>query len=338
MWAFQPVPTSAPKAELAKEAEAADPRGKPMIDVRGMNWTYFGQDILYDINLKVYENEKILLIGPNGAGKSNLLRLLGGLHLNFSHDKLDVMGTDRPNDQSNGLTYMGNRWFKQVSFEGQMPFMCDIAAGDMLKEWQDGNLERRDELVEILGIDLKWRLHQVSDGQRKKVQIMLACCKPFRLALIDEFINELDVVVRKRLYEYLDREVKARNGCIIYASHIFDNLEDHFTGVLYINNGRLENNGVPMPMLDFMTKFNENTLRDNKRISLFLAVFWKLRGEELAGNIGIEGTVEPDVLKNTAFKGSGFGGGRSVFMRDALAEAANKDGGGGADAEMKDAK
>jgi len=327
MWAFQSVPTSAPKPEAAKAVEAADPRGKPIVDVRAMNWTYFGQEILFDINLKLYENEKILLIGPNGAGKSNLLRLLGGLHLNFDHDKIDVMGTDRPNDQSNGLTYMGNRWFKQVSFEGQLPYMCDIAARDMLKEWQDGNLERRDELVEILGIDLDWRLHQVSDGQRKKVQIMLACCKPFRLALIDEFINELDVVVRKRLYEYLDKEVKARNGCILYASHIFDNLEDHFTGVLYINNGRLENDGVPMPMSDFMTTYNANTLKANMRPSLFLAVFWKLRGEELAGNIEIEKTFEMDPLKNETFKGSGFGGGRSVFMRDALKQ----------DADMKDA-
>jgi len=192
----------------APVAAAPDNTGvKPLVEVKGLNWTYFGQEILYDINLEIYPNEKVLLIGPNGAGKSNLLRLLGGLHLNFDHEKFDVMGTHRPNDQSNGLTYMGNRWFKQVSFEGQLPFMADIRAGDMLKEWQDENVERRDEIVEILGIDLDWRLHQCSDGQRKKVQVMLACCKPWKFALIDEFINELDVVVRKRLYEYLDREV-----------------------------------------------------------------------------------------------------------------------------------
>jgi len=105
----------------------------------------------------------------------------------------------------------------------------------------------------------------------------------------------------------------------MYASHIFDNLEMHFTSVLYINNGRL---GEKLSMNDFMTKYNENTLKENMRPSLFLAVYWKLRTDELAGNVALEKTVDFDPLKNDKFKGSGFGAGRSVFMRDALANAA----------------
>ena len=68
MWAFQSIPSSAPKPEdtAMLAAEDNDPRGKPIIDVRGMNWEYFGQKILFDINLKLYPGEKCLLIGPNG--------------------------------------------------------------------------------------------------------------------------------------------------------------------------------------------------------------------------------------------------------------------------------
>lgn len=88
------------------------PNEKPLVDIKNMQWTYFKQNILFDINLQLYPNEKCLLIGPNGAGKSSLLRILGGLHSNNECEKIDVMGTARPNDQSNGLTYMGNRWFQ----------------------------------------------------------------------------------------------------------------------------------------------------------------------------------------------------------------------------------
>ena len=36
--------------------------------------------------------------------------------------------------------------------------------------WQEENLERRDELVRVMGINLDWRMNECSDGQRKKVR------------------------------------------------------------------------------------------------------------------------------------------------------------------------
>jgi len=57
---------------------------------------------------------------------------------------------------------LGNRWVKQVNFvAGGVALSADIEAGEMMKDWQEEHKERRDELVELLGIDLKWRMHQV---------------------------------------------------------------------------------------------------------------------------------------------------------------------------------
>ena len=78
---------------------------------------------------------------------------------------------------------------------------------------------------------------------------MLALLRPFKLCMIDEFVSELDVVVRNKLYMYLDREIKARNGGILYASHVFDNLECYFDSVICINNGQM---GEKMSMQAFI--------------------------------------------------------------------------------------
>lgn len=289
-----------------------------LCNCEGLNFEYFGKKILMDINFTIEAGEKILLIGANGAGKSTLLRVLGGLHLSFDHKKFDVLGTARPNDQHRGLAYMGNRWQNQVNFSGTLPHMADIAAGDMLADWQEENRQRRDELVELLGIDLRWRMHQVSDGQRKKVQIMLALLKPFQLALIDEFVSELDVVVRNRLYMYLDKEVEERQGGILYASHVFDQLDLHFDSVVCINNGTL---GAKVSMEEFMTKWTSDSLMANIKIqskvkrtpapSLFMAVYHKLRQDEIDGTTLIE---QPTVMSEGAFQGSGYGSGRGVFV------------------------
>ena len=63
---------------------------------------------------------------------------------------------------------LGNRWVRNISFVGQSAYTADIRAGDMMKRWQNDNLDRRNELVDVLEINLDWRMHQVSDGQRKK--------------------------------------------------------------------------------------------------------------------------------------------------------------------------
>ena len=208
-----------------------------IVNVKNLYFEYFGNKILQDININIDEGDIILLIGANGAGKSTILRILSGLHLARQYNEFKVLGNSSPHDQFRGLAYLGNRWERNISFCGVSPYSADIRAGDMMKKWQDDNIQRRDELVKVLDINLDWKMHKVSDGQRKRVQIMLALLKPFKLLIIDEFLNELDVVVRDRFYKYLTKECKLRNGAIIYATHIFDNLDKWANKVIYISKG-----------------------------------------------------------------------------------------------------
>lgn len=211
-----------------------------LVNVKNLYFSYYNIDILFDIDLNVKENEKVLLIGSNGAGKSTLIRLLSGVHNTFTYKKFDVLGKQSPMDQFNGLSYLGNRWVRNISFIGRSAYIADIKVKNMMKKVQQENIKRRDELVEILDIDLEWRMHQVSDGQRKRVQIMLGLLKPFKLLLIDEFTSELDILVRDRFFRYLDKECKERNSSIIYATHILDNIDNWATHVIYISAGKCE--------------------------------------------------------------------------------------------------
>lgn len=40
---------------------------------------------------------------------------------------------------------------------------------------------RRERLIELLDIDLRWRMHKVSDGQRRRVQICMGLLQPFQV-------------------------------------------------------------------------------------------------------------------------------------------------------------
>ena len=40
---------------------------------------------------------------------------------------------------------------------------------------------RRQLLVDLLGVDKNWRLNKVSDGQRRRIQICMGLLKPFKV-------------------------------------------------------------------------------------------------------------------------------------------------------------
>uniref|UniRef100_A0A0A9EIQ1 ATPase AAA-type core domain-containing protein n=1 Tax=Arundo donax TaxID=35708 RepID=A0A0A9EIQ1_ARUDO len=100
--------------------------------------------------------------------------------------------------------------------------------------------KRRDELIKILDIDLAWRMHKVSDGQRRRVQICMGLLKTFKVLLLDEITVDLDVLARANLLTYLKKECEERGATIIYATHIFDGLDDWPSHIVYIAHGKLQ--------------------------------------------------------------------------------------------------
>lgn len=41
--------------------------------------------------------------------------------------------------------------------------------------------KRKQRLLEVLDVDLDWRMHLVSDGQRRRVQLLMGLLKPFEV-------------------------------------------------------------------------------------------------------------------------------------------------------------
>ena len=60
---------------------------KPVIEFKDFSFRYKSQtkETLKNINLTIYEGEKVLLLGPSGCGKSTLAHCINGL-IPFSYD------------------------------------------------------------------------------------------------------------------------------------------------------------------------------------------------------------------------------------------------------------
>jgi CCR4-NOT complex subunit CAF16 len=71
-----------------------------------------------------------------------------------------------------------------MGLQGEIPLQGDFSAEHMIFGVEGVDVVRRDHLIDLLDIDLQWRMHKVSDGQRRRVQICMGLLHPFQVALV----------------------------------------------------------------------------------------------------------------------------------------------------------
>ncbi|CAH9076249.1 unnamed protein product [Cuscuta europaea] len=226
---------------------------KPSVEINKLRFTYPGIDghpppgstpLIDDFSLTLFPGDRYLLVGSNGAGKTTILKILGGKHMVEPH-MVRILGRSAFHDtaltSSGDLCYLGGEWRREVAFAGfEVPIQMDVSAEKMIYGVTGVNPQRRDELIKALGINLSWRLHKASDGQRRRVQICMGLLRPFTVLLLDEITVDLDVLARADLLKFLKKECEERGATIIYATHIFDGLEDWPSHIVYVANGKLQ--------------------------------------------------------------------------------------------------
>lgn len=84
-------------------------------------------------------------------------------------------------------------------------YHADISVADMIRVMDTEDTERKQQLLEMLEIDLEWRMHKISDGETRRVQILMALLKPFNVLLLDEITVDLDVLTRIRLLDFFKK-------------------------------------------------------------------------------------------------------------------------------------
>ncbi|KAL1367610.1 hypothetical protein HN51_021668 [Arachis hypogaea] len=218
--------------------------GSMGIRVHGMQFSYEWQSPLFvDFKLNVSPGSRCLLLGANGSGKTTLLKILAGKHMVGGRDVVRVLNGSAFHDThlvcSGDLAYLGGSWSKTIGSAGDVPLQGDFSAEHMIFGVEGADPDRRNKLIELLDIDLQWRMHKVSDGQRRRVQICLGLLHPFKVLLLDEVTVDLDVVTRMDLLEFFKEECEQRQATIVYATHIFDGLETWATHLAYIQAGEL---------------------------------------------------------------------------------------------------
>ncbi|KAJ6599089.1 P-loop containing nucleoside triphosphate hydrolase protein [Mycena vulgaris] len=198
---------------------------------------------LETVSLDLPPGSRTVIVGPNGAGKSTLLQILAGKRLVNAAD-IRIKDRDVFRDSPPGVTFLGTEWAMNPVVRGDIvvSHFLDSVGGYRHKE-------RRDLLLDILDVDLDWHMHQISDGERRRVQLVFGLMAPYDVLLLDEVTVDLDVLVRDDLLQFLKRDSETRGATIIYATHIFDGLNHFPTHIAHMAFGRLVTAPTQWPLV-----------------------------------------------------------------------------------------
>ncbi len=227
-----------------------------MIEARNLTYTFPDYSTgVSGITLELPPGSRTLLVGANGAGKTTLLRLLAGKRL-APAGTIRVGGVDPFSRGLAGVTYLGLEWVLNPVVRR------DIGVAELLASvGGDAYPARRDELVRVLDIDTAWRMHAVSDGERRRVQLAMGLVRPWRVLLLDEITVDLDVWTRAQFLGWLRRECEAPRPVddpnapgvpptIVYATHILDHLAGWPTHLVHMHLGTVREWGPAARFLD----------------------------------------------------------------------------------------
>ncbi|CAI9107608.1 OLC1v1007003C1 [Oldenlandia corymbosa var. corymbosa] len=194
------------------------------VQVNGMQFGYDIQTpLFFDFTINISSGSRCLLVGSNGSGKTTLLKILAGKHMVGGRDVVRVLNLSAFHDTNlvcgGDLAYLGDSWSRTVGSAGEIPLQGDFSAEHMIFGVEGVDPIRREKLIELLDIDLNWRMHKVSDGQRRRVQICMGLLHPFKVLLLDEVTVDLDVVARMDLLEFFKEECEEVCTFIFFYAH-----------------------------------------------------------------------------------------------------------------------
>jgi len=209
------------------------------LSLRGITYRYpaSGEDAGFDIgplDLTLTRGETVFVIGGNGSGKSSLARLLTGLLRPASGEVLIDNEPVRVAD-IRAYRHLFSSVFTDFHLFAQLLGPDGRTADDAaVRDWLDA-LQMRQKTQIADGRLLSLR---VSQGQRKRLALLLALLEQRNILLLDEWAADQDPLYRQVFYRELLPRLKQLGMTVVVVSHD-DRYFDQADRLLKMESGRL---------------------------------------------------------------------------------------------------
>ena len=269
-----------------------------MLTASNVSYTYpeASDTVLEGLSFSVPAGSRVLVIGENGAGKSTLLRMISGAH-KTSTGSLRVFGEDSFEDS--------NRKCSVKLITSDLPgYLCYLKKNHTVRDVipEAPSTRSLEAFTQEFGIDLDAQLDALSEGELRKLHIMLTLLRPVQLLLIDECTRDVDMLSRHAFIRHLrdmagESAAAALPTTVLYATHILDDVVEWPTHILHVKDKKatltMANRINPKELFGLTDQLLSSTMGDfDAKLAEFSAVMSAAKDEaaQRCGNYDV--TIE----------------------------------------------
>ena len=214
-----------------------------MIEIHNLSKSYQGRRAVDRLSFQASAGTITGLLGSNGAGKSTTLRMIGGV-LTPDSGTIAIDGevrsvVDRQSRIGALLDHLG--------LYARLTVRENLAYFGRLRGMSPALLaERVETVVASLGLEsvAGRRTAGFSQGERMKTALGRALLHSPGMLLLDEPTSGLDVPTVRSLRDLL-RRLRDQGVCIVFSSHVLEEVRALCDRVLIVHGGRLIAQGTP---------------------------------------------------------------------------------------------
>lgn len=232
----------------------------PIIEFHDFGFRYKSQteQTLHDVNLTIYQGEKVLILGPSGSGKSTLANCINGL-IPFSYEG-EISGSCKVAgiETKESSIFQLSKHVGTVQQDSDAQFVGLSVGEDIAFSLENDEVPRKDMLSMVLeaaktvGMEdyLMEPPFNLSGGQKQKVALAGILHDHAEILLFDEPLAALDPAMGMTTVDLIDQIHKKENATVIIIEHrLEDVLYRHIDRIILVNEGTIQMDTTPDELL-----------------------------------------------------------------------------------------
>ncbi len=216
-----------------------------MLEVKDLHKAFGKLRAVDGVSFVARDGEITGLLGPNGAGKTTTLRMLYTL-MHPDRGQVLVDGAEVARDPLAARRRLGvlpdaRGTYKRLSCRESIEYFGRLHGLD-----RAGARSRAQALIDLLDLHdiAERRTEGFSQGERVKTAIGCALVHDPSNVILDEPTNGLDVMATRRMRSLI-REFKAQGRCVLFSSHIMQEVAALCDRIVVIAKGHVVAQGSP---------------------------------------------------------------------------------------------
>ena len=210
-----------------------------MIELKGVRKSYGANEVLKGIDLRIEEQDYLVILGASGSGKSTLLNILSGLE---KPDQGEVL-YDGENIASLSESQLTKFRKNQVAFIFQQYYLLQELTVEQNVKMGAHLAKNQDYLPIVEAMGLKEKLHQypseLSGGEQQRVAIARALAKKPKVLFLDEPTGALDEATGRQILSYIAQMKKELGFTLVMVTHN-EHIAQLVNTVVRVNSGQIQ--------------------------------------------------------------------------------------------------